>query len=360
MKVTYLFNKPRMRALSEVQTGNEYDDHFYGMLRLRKFDIDADFVELEQLLPIRLARFIRDYILSVYTIHIPLFFQLQKADVIFSPTAFGTQLFHALYPWKKPLWIMFDFNIAGLLNRSRGLKKHLLTYIVQKSAGIVTLSQAEKDRLIRLFPNKADTISFLPFGTDTRFFSPQPSIHEDHQILSPGQDRGRDLATLFEACVELGVKTVLTGHRKHLQKYEPLPTFATTQFFSSKDLVHQYQLSKIVVLPLDISDGTNEAMGCSTLVEAMAMGKAIIATRTPTTESYICHGENGLLVPPKDPQALREAINLLLRDESLRKNLGVSARLFAETHCDADIFANNLATFFRKVYTLNEGNRRIL
>ena len=79
----------------------------------------------------------------------------------------------------------------------------------------------------------------------------------------------------------------------------------------------------------------------------MAMGKAIVATDTHTMRSYVRNGENGILVPPKDVGALREAIGVLLRSEEKRIQLGMSARAYAEEHLNAEKLAGELARYFK-------------
>jgi glycosyltransferase involved in cell wall biosynthesis len=57
------------------------------------------------------------------------------------------------------------------------------------------------------------------------------------------------------------------------------------------------------------------------LLEAMAAGCPVVASRVGGNEALIRHGENGLLVPPGDPGALREALCSLLPDDALRARL---------------------------------------
>lgn len=65
------------------------------------------------------------------------------------------------------------------------------------------------------------------------------------------------------------------------------------------------------------------------LFEYMAAGRAIIAPALPNIESVLRHGRNGYLVAADDAQALASAIQLLLDDQTLRKQLGQAARLQA-------------------------------
>jgi glycosyltransferase involved in cell wall biosynthesis len=62
------------------------------------------------------------------------------------------------------------------------------------------------------------------------------------------------------------------------------------------------------------------------LLEAMAHGRAVVATPVGGTPSLVEDGVTGLLVPPGDAEALREAIERLLADPDLRRRLGEAAR----------------------------------
>lgn len=65
--------------------------------------------------------------------------------------------------------------------------------------------------------------------------------------------------------------------------------------------------------------------------EAMAYGRAVVATSVGGLPDAIRDGETGLLVPPRDPAALRTAIERLLADADLRRRLGSAARTHAAT-----------------------------
>jgi glycosyltransferase involved in cell wall biosynthesis len=65
------------------------------------------------------------------------------------------------------------------------------------------------------------------------------------------------------------------------------------------------------------------------LLEAGASGLAAVAAAVGGGSELIRHDENGLLVPPDDPEALQEAIRMLIVDRALRERLGVGGRLAA-------------------------------
>jgi glycosyltransferase involved in cell wall biosynthesis len=63
------------------------------------------------------------------------------------------------------------------------------------------------------------------------------------------------------------------------------------------------------------------------LLEAMAVGRPVIAPREGGPTEIVADGESGLLVPPRDPDALANAIVTLLRDPARRSAMGRAARL---------------------------------
>jgi glycosyltransferase involved in cell wall biosynthesis len=69
------------------------------------------------------------------------------------------------------------------------------------------------------------------------------------------------------------------------------------------------------------------------LLEAMAHGRAVVATPVGGVPSLVEDGVTGLLVPARNPKALREAIERLLADEALRRRLGEAARARVSELC---------------------------
>ncbi len=346
-KVLCLFNRVREGSLERIAKGNESDNAYFGMLRLKHFGYSAEYLEIEQFFSPGACRFLRKYVLNIHFAHAPLFRKILSYDIVFTSTAFGTFLLWVLYPFKKPKWVMFDFNLLGIIGDKKTLKQKIFSFLVSRSSGIVTISREGAEEIKKAFPKLKDKTQFIPLGTDTVWFAPQ-NIQEEDLIFSPGRDPGRDYKTFFEAVRDLSVSVIITARPQKLKKYS-LPEKVKTSDLTAKEMVEMYAKAKIVVLPLHISDEYYNAMGCSTLVEAMAMGKAVIATRSATMESYIRDGENGILVPQNDAIALRNAINELLSDSDKRKRLGENVRKFAVEYCEAEKFAKNLTDFFEKI-----------
>jgi glycosyltransferase involved in cell wall biosynthesis len=62
------------------------------------------------------------------------------------------------------------------------------------------------------------------------------------------------------------------------------------------------------------------------LLEAASCGRPIVTTDVPGCREIVQHGKNGLLVPPKDPNALAQAICQLIQDPELRERMGDQGR----------------------------------
>ena len=80
---------------------------------------------------------------------------------------------------------------------------------------------------------------------------------------------------------------------------------------------------------------------CTTVMDAMAASKALVATAVGPTPEIVEDGETGFLVPPRDDQALAARLSLLLRDDALRRRMEreaarrVRARFSVERMVDA-------------------------
>ena len=82
------------------------------------------------------------------------------------------------------------------------------------------------------------------------------------------------------------------------------------------------------------------------VLEAMAAGKAVVASSVGSIPELVRDGENGLLVPPHDGAALARALARLLEDEGLRSRLGASARKTVEAQYSTQAVCGRLAAIY--------------
>jgi glycosyltransferase involved in cell wall biosynthesis len=90
------------------------------------------------------------------------------------------------------------------------------------------------------------------------------------------------------------------------------------------DVLAFFAACDVVVIP-DLRDA-----GVRIALEAAALGRPVVATRLSGMTEVIEDGHTGLLVPPNHPQALADALALLLASPALRGAMGHQARIRAE------------------------------
>jgi glycosyltransferase involved in cell wall biosynthesis len=84
------------------------------------------------------------------------------------------------------------------------------------------------------------------------------------------------------------------------------------------------------------------------VLEAMAMGLPIVATRVSGNEDVVADGDNGLLVPPGDPDALAAALRRLIADPALALRMGRRSREIVESRFSLMAVMNQLRAAYRK------------
>jgi len=81
----------------------------------------------------------------------------------------------------------------------------------------------------------------------------------------------------------------------------------------------------IVCLPSYYGEGIPKI-----LIEGLAAARPIITTDHPGCRETVVNGENGFLIPPRDPHALADALQVLIQDETMRRRFGKRSRALAE------------------------------
>jgi glycosyltransferase involved in cell wall biosynthesis len=122
------------------------------------------------------------------------------------------------------------------------------------------------------------------------------------------------------------------------------PNVAIHNQLSQLALRELYSRSRFVVVPLHDADFD---AGVTTICESMAMGKALIVTRTRGQVDVIRDGVQGLYVPPGDPRALRQAIEYLLGNPEEAERMGRAGRDLAEERHALDKYVPRVAAIVR-------------
>jgi len=110
------------------------------------------------------------------------------------------------------------------------------------------------------------------------------------------------------------------------------------------DLAKIISIYDIFVLP-----SLNEGMG-RVLVEAMALGKSIVASNVGGIPDLVIHGKNGFLVPPKNPKELAKYIQVLLEDKDKREKMGLAGKEIA-SNFTSERMVEKIANLYKKLLT---------
>jgi glycosyltransferase involved in cell wall biosynthesis len=211
-------------------------------------------------------------------------------------------------------------------------------------------SHAEK--VLGVDPRRVHRV-FYGANVDGVFFRPlRPTGNPDRYILCVGRER-RDYDLFFAAIRDTPVKAVVVASGiRGGEEYGPGSpdiTSAPANVHLRKqlpyvDLRNLYAGCEFVVLP--VHDVAYPA-GITTIMEAMAMGKAIVATHSRGIREFIQDGETGVWVRNGDVEELRSRILELWRQPQLAVRMGANALRSANERVDLVRYVAQLEAIIR-------------
>src|SRR3954454_3999826 len=125
-------------------------------------------------------------------------------------------------------------------------------------------------------------------------------------------------------------------HEHRLQKHVPLSGFRP-------DVLSLHKAFDIFVM-----SSLTEGLGTS-LIDAMACGKPVVATKVGGIPEVVADGETGFLVQPRDHEAMARALISLLKDEALRKRMGEAGRARARVRFSAERMVQDTLRVYQRV-----------
>ena len=201
---------------------------------------------------------------------------------------------------------------------------------------VYAVSLQIRDRIVEDFGISSNKVRYLPIGIDTAAFSPGSKEGEPGRPLVLFSNRGfypvYDTRTLVDGFasarkVNPGLSLVLKGdgpEEAEMRRLVASGNLSGAVTFKNRSPYSDVP-GELRGADIFISTATSDGTPVSVL-EAMSTGLPCIATRVGGVPEWIQDGVNGLLIPPKDPEALSRAILTLAADPLLRKRLGGMAR----------------------------------
>ena len=345
MKATFVYPNSRAELLAGIERGEEPDSQLHGALYLGEHGIDVAFHdplltrrELPQALS-RVAWNLRELIVP---------YELGRTDVVFTPLAALLPL--AARGRRLPV-VVINFGLNLIWRRASRARRALLRRSLRAAARVICLGEAQRTELVDAAGLEPERVLTMPIPVDDRFFVPRED-GDSRGVLAVGKDLARDYGTLLEAVAPLEVETTLVAHPRNLAGLElPANARLAPAGLPFTELRDAYARAACVVLPQrsDSFAFGSEGGGLTALLEAMAMGRPIVATERAILHDYVDDGVEALLVPPEDPPALRAAIERVLGDPELARSLGTAARARVERAHTSTEFAARLAPVLRSV-----------
>jgi glycosyltransferase involved in cell wall biosynthesis len=210
------------------------------------------------------------------------------------------------------LELMLDEEKSSL---SWKLKRAFQRLALASTDLLITSSGREIDIYSDRLKFSPERFRFVLFHTNV--VNPGVVGKERGYAFSAGRS-GRDYQALASAVAGLDLDLVVLGDAASLRDVnfpDRTQVLVDQPYERYLELLHGCDF---VIVPLN---AVKIARGQVVILEAMAVGKPVIATETVGTEDYIEPGVNGFLVPPGDVPALRDAIRRLHEDAQLRERL---------------------------------------
>jgi phosphatidylinositol alpha 1,6-mannosyltransferase len=208
-----------------------------------------------------------------------------------------------------------------------------------------TWQQLERRRIPRL--------ALWPRGVDLEQFNPAHRSDELRRTLAPDGEmiigyvgrvsHEKRVGMLTQVADLPGTRLVVVGAgpaEQWLRKRLPRATFT--------GLRQGADLSTLVAsLDVFVHTGAHETF-CQAVQEALAAGVPVVAPAAGGPVDLVHDGRTGLLYPPDDPIALREAVRQLVADAALREQMGAAARLSVLSHT-WDAVGDQLLGYYQQV-----------
>jgi glycosyltransferase involved in cell wall biosynthesis len=238
------------------------------------------------------------------------------------------------------LFVWFHSEVVRPAWRYRTMYRPFLKRVLDRAERVIVASprMAEHAEQLRHHRGKCTVI---PYGIDASRYACTDDVaaraaeirrqHGENLVLFVGRMvpyKGVDV--LLQALRGTEVTAILVGdgpQRPALEGFAAATGLGGRAVFagnvSDAELLALYHACDLFVLP---SVTRAEAFGMVQL-EAMACGKPVISTDLPSGVPWVNrHGETGLIVPPSDPVALRDAISRLLANPDVARHMGRHGR----------------------------------
>jgi len=232
---------------------------------------------------------------------------------------------------------VFSFNFPEL---PTGLRLRLMRYAFRQVRQFSVHSSMERDLYSQYFDIPKERIQLRLWSIGVPDVSPEYPLREGRYVSSIGGN-GRDYRTLLEASLQLPeIPFVLVVRPENMAGLDIPPNVKVIVNAPVEEAMNIMRHSAFTVLPLS---GSTVPCGHVTLVCAMHLAKAVVATDSAGIYDYVQSGYNGVLCEPLSPDSLAQAIATLWNNLTEIARLAENNRRFGTEHCTEERMRSDLA-----------------
>ncbi|TMK39820.1 MAG: glycosyltransferase family 4 protein [Actinobacteria bacterium] len=236
-----------------------------------------------------------------------------------------------------------------------------------RADAIIAPSEAVLDWASRLWPISANPTRVIPNCVDLKLLqknapAARPAGYpiEGRSVVFVGRlDTQKGVDVLVEAMLgvwnrvpDARVVLIGWGPRSTMEEIRHRVRASAGRLYILGPRPHDEVCAALARAAVVVAPSRWEAFGLSAL-EAIALGRPVVATSGSGFESFLESERNALLVPPGDASGLAAAIIRLLRDKGLAQRLGDGGRADAHAY-DSPLIARRYLAFFREILALRD------
>jgi glycosyltransferase involved in cell wall biosynthesis len=225
-------------------------------------------------------------------------------------------------------------------------------YCLKRTGGVVAISRYTQDLVKDLTPRTW----LLPNAVDRRFFNITPEPQAVPRILFVGSiDERKNPLGLLRTCEPMlragACNLTFAGQANASSPYvqefikaaTAIPGVELLGFIGRNELGEQFARSSLLVLP------TFEDNCPMVILEAMAAGVAVAASRVGGVPDLITHEQDGLMFDPNNPVEMKTCIEKLVKDPQTRTRLAAAGRITARERFHPKVIAKRHLDIYHEV-----------
>jgi glycosyltransferase involved in cell wall biosynthesis len=334
-------------AWEKWKIGEYPGHHLWGVTHLHKYGIEVDILPHEKysiLNKIGNKLKLGDYL----DIQLRILLGFSQYDLIYSGCQYNTlflSLLRRMGIFQKPIIAIVHHPM---------IKSRKSDVFVEGHHKLLCLSKRVLRQLEKEFDLGEEKTCLIDWGVDLPFYkktkNASPVETEASFFVSAGKS-SRDHDTLAKAFLGINYSLKIYCSEQSAPTISELPSNIIVQFnhptnnaISYNELLSEYKKAYAIAIPLI---GTNSLAGLTSLLDAMAMGKAAIMTKNDQVDIDIEKEGIGIWVDPGDVRGWQEAVSYLLAQPQEAREMGRRGYYLCKSKYNLESFSSNLARIFK-------------